>query len=57
MGLTKEHFDSFIGSLFIMSGKVAYVIEEGNNVEAPIKMCQCHMTKYSSKQLAQVIVI
>lgn len=54
MGLTKEHFNSFIGNL-IMSGKVVYVFEEGINVEASIKMCQCHMIQYSSKQLAQVI--
>lgn len=57
MGLTKEQFNSFIGSLTMSIGKVVYVFEEGNNVEAPIKMCQCHMIKYSSKQLAQVILI
>lgn len=56
MGLTKEHFSSFIGNL-IMSGKVVYVFEEGINVEGSIKMCQCHMIQYSSKQLAQVIHI
>lgn len=53
MGLTKEHFDSCL----IMSGIVVYVFQEGNNVKAPIKMCQCHMITYSSKQLAQVITI